>query len=49
MPKSVTINVLLYENFKNPIHAVGVGEGQDDLQTYKASSFSMALAGLEET
>jgi fused signal recognition particle receptor len=39
----------LAENFKIPIHAVGVGEGLDDLQTFKASSFSMALAGLDET
>ena len=41
--------VSLAENFKIPIHAVGVGEGLDDLQTFKASSFSMALAGLDET
>ena len=38
----------LAENFKIPIHAVGVGEGIDDLQTFKAISFSRALAGLEE-
>ena len=41
--------VSLAENFKIPIHAVGVGEGLDDLQTFKASSFSLALAGLDET
>ena len=41
--------VSLAENFKIPIHAVGVGEGLDDLQTFKASSFSVALAGLDET
>ena len=41
--------VSLAENYKIPIHAVGVGEGLDDLQTFKASSFSMALAGLDET
>ena len=40
--------VSLAENYKIPIHAVGVGEGLDDLQTFKASSFSMALAGLDE-
>ena len=40
--------VSLAENFKIPIHAVGVGEGIDDLQTFKAVSFSRALAGLEE-
>ena len=41
--------VSLAENYKIPIHAVGVGEGLDDLQTFKASSFSLALAGLDET
>ena len=41
--------VSLAENYKIPIHAVGVGEGLDDLQTFNASSFSMALAGLDET
>ena len=41
--------VSLAENYKIPIHAVGVGEGLDDLQTFKASSFSVALAGLDET
>ena len=41
--------VSLAENFKIPIHAVGVGEGLDDLQTFKANSFSKALAGLDET
>ena len=41
--------VSLAESYKIPIHAVGVGEGLDDLQTFKASSFSMALAGLDET
>ena len=41
--------VSLAENFKFPIHAVGVGEGIDDLQPFKAVSFSRALAGLEET
>tara|TARA_X000001036_G_C20079737_1_gene562670 strand:- start:238 stop:555 length:318 start_codon:yes stop_codon:yes gene_type:complete len=41
--------VSLAENFKIPIHAVGVGEGIDDLQPFKAVSFSRALAGLEET
>jgi len=40
--------VSLAEKFKIPIHAVGVGEGLDDLQDFKANSFSRALAGLEE-
>ena len=41
--------VSLAENYKIPIHAVGVGEGLEDLQTFKATSFSKALAGLDET
>ncbi len=40
--------VSLAESYKIPIHAVGVGEGLDDLQTFKATSFSLALAGLDE-
>ena len=40
--------VSLAESYKIPIHAVGVGEGLDDLQTFKANSFSRALAGLDE-
>ena len=38
----------LAEKFKIPIHSVGVGEGLDDLQPFKASSFSRAIAGLDE-
>ena len=40
--------VSLADKFKIPIHSVGVGEGLDDLQSFKASSFSRALAGLDE-
>jgi fused signal recognition particle receptor len=40
--------VSLAEKFKIPIHSVGVGEGLNDLQSFKASSFSRALAGLDE-
>ena len=40
--------VSLAEKFKIPIHSVGVGEGLDDLQSFKASSFSRAIAGLDE-
>jgi len=40
--------VSLAEKFKIPIHAVGVGEGLNDLQDFKAASFSRALAGLDE-
>ena len=40
--------VSLAEKFKIPIHAVGVGEGLDDLQQFEASSFAKALAGLDQ-
>ncbi len=40
--------VSLAESYKIPIHAVGVGEGLDDLQTFNATFFSRALAGLDE-
>ena len=40
--------VSLAEKFNIPIHAVGVGEGVDDLQSFEASSFSKALVGLDE-
>ena len=40
--------VSLAEKFKIPIHAVGVGEGLDDLQQFEASSFARALAGLNQ-
>ena len=40
--------VSLAEKFKIPIHAVGVGEGLNDLQDFKANLFSRALAGLDE-
>ena len=40
--------VSLAQNYNIPIHAVGVGERLDDLQNFKAVSFSRALAGLDE-
>ena len=40
--------VSLAEKFKIPIHAVGVGERVDDLQSFEASSFSKALVGLDD-
>tara|TARA_B100001093_G_scaffold356943_1_gene341546 strand:- start:2031 stop:2966 length:936 start_codon:yes stop_codon:yes gene_type:complete len=40
--------VSLAEKFKLPIHAVGVGEGLDDLQSFEAASFSKALVGLDD-
>ena len=38
--------VALAEAFKLPIHAVGVGEGKDDLRAFDAEDFGRALAGL---
>jgi len=33
--------------FKLPVHAVGVGEGVDDLQPFDAEAFARAIAGLD--
>ena len=38
--------VALAEEFGLPIHAVGVGEGKDDLDAFDAEDFGRALAGL---
>ena len=38
--------VALAESFALPIHAVGVGEGKDDLRAFDAQDFGRALAGL---
>ena len=38
--------VALAEEFGLPIHAVGVGEGADDLQPFAADEFAKALAGV---
>ena len=40
--------VALAEEFGLPIHAVGVGEGADDLQPFVANEFSKALAGIRD-
>lgn len=40
------IVVALAEQFKLPIHAIGVGEGAEDLQPFAAEEFSRALVGL---
>jgi fused signal recognition particle receptor len=40
------IVVALAEQFKLPIHAIGVGEGAEDLQAFKAEDFARALVGL---
>jgi fused signal recognition particle receptor len=33
------------EKFRLPIHAVGVGEGMDDLRPFAADDFGLALVG----
>ncbi len=40
--------VALAERFGLPIHAIGVGEGADDLQPFEADAFARALVGLED-
>ena len=40
--------VQVADKFKLPIHAIGVGEGLDDLQPFSGRGFARALAGLEE-
>jgi fused signal recognition particle receptor len=39
--------VALARRFRLPIHAVGVGEGIDDLRPFEAQAFARALLGLE--
>ena len=41
--------VALAERFKLPVHAVGVGEGIDDLRPFEAVAFAQALLGLDAT
>ncbi|MFL5260555.1 MAG: signal recognition particle-docking protein FtsY [Hyphomicrobiales bacterium] len=41
------ILVAIGERLKLPIHAIGVGEGVDDLQPFDAQAFSRAIAGLD--
>ncbi len=38
--------VALAERFKLPVHAIGVGEGADDLRAFDAESFARSLMGL---
>ncbi len=40
--------VALADKFKIPIHAIGVGEGADDLQPFEAGAFADSLLGLDE-
>jgi fused signal recognition particle receptor len=39
--------VALARRFRLPVHAVGVGEGIDDLRPFEAKAFARALLGLE--
>jgi fused signal recognition particle receptor len=39
--------VQVAEKFRLPIHYIGIGEGEADLQPFSARDFSRALAGLE--
>jgi fused signal recognition particle receptor len=41
------ILVALAVKFGLPVHAIGVGEGVDDLQPFEAGSFARALTGTE--
>ncbi|WP_374251310.1 signal recognition particle-docking protein FtsY [Xanthobacter sp.] len=41
------ILVAIAAKHKLPIHLIGVGEGQDDLQPFAARDFARAIAGLE--
>ena len=38
--------VALAERFGLPVHAIGVGEGADDLRPFEADSFARSLMGL---
>ena len=40
--------VALAEEFGLPVHAVGVGEGADDLQPFDAQEFATALTGVTD-
>ncbi len=42
------ILVAIAERFGLPVHAIGVGEGIDDLQPFDAEAFARAIVGLEE-
>ena len=42
------ILVAIADRFKLPVHFIGVGEGQDDLEPFEARDFARAIAGLGE-
>ncbi len=39
--------VALAEKFDLPVHAIGVGEGEDDLHPFEAGAFARSLVGLD--
>lgn len=39
--------VALAEKFALPVHAIGVGEGEDDLRPFEADAFAKSLVGLD--
>jgi fused signal recognition particle receptor len=41
------ILVAVASRFGLPVHAIGVGEGIDDLQPFDAGAFARAIVGLE--
>ena len=41
------ILVALAGHFGLPVHYIGVGEGEDDLQPFTAGDFAKAIAGTE--
>ena len=42
------ILVAIAEKFRLPVHFIGVGETQDDLEPFEARDFARAIAGLED-
>lgn len=40
--------VAIADRFKLPVHAIGIGEGVDDLQPFAAEDFARALAGADK-
>ena len=43
------ILVALAARFGLPVHYIGVGEGEDDLQPFRAADFARALVGAQQT
>ena len=40
--------VAISDRFGLPVHAIGVGEGEDDLQAFAAKDFARALSGVAD-